>query len=165
MKFFSTAILALVAAADPKYPYCEFPEVMQCYKAPKDKCWTDFEAANKDALAALNDLPDSNVSTKIKGFLESGDDFKKVWTINTEGDDVYLTAYAFEKIGFKEDIQIHEANLQVMAMSGDQHYMMAAQKLYSEFDNTFYQECISPANMYAGKNDTMTAAEPLFLTE
>ena len=53
----------------------------------------------------------------------------------------------FEQIGFHEDYEIMQTNLQLMAMNGDESAKEMYFALKDEFEDTFYGECLStPVN-------------------
>ena len=81
-----------------------------CWKAPKKTCYDQFKALDIKTDAALKALG-GGYYDKIGALLIHGKEFKETFTVNQTGDDVYLTAYTFEKIGFEEDLQIHATNL------------------------------------------------------
>ena len=97
MKFISTSTILALAAADPVGKYCEFPEVMQCYKAPLKECWEPFEEANKKTDAALKALVaiESGIYDKMGPILEGNKEFNDTFTVNKDEQNVWITAYGF----------------------------------------------------------------------
>merc|ERR1712048_654664 len=98
---------------------------------------------SKDAKAALEALPDSDVSAGIEKLLVDGESFKKVWEVTVDEDAglVHLTAYKFEALGFEQDYQFAEATLQLNAGS-DPTYYDAYNKFNGLWDGHFYQQCV-----------------------
>ena len=79
---------------------------MDCYTAPVKACLTQFNALNKRTAAALAALPDTNVAAGMAKLLVDGSQFKDTWTLTTVNDDVHISAYTFQAIGFLENYQV-----------------------------------------------------------
>ena len=137
-------LLALASATDTN---CPFPQVQMCWKAPKKTCWEPLKNLDVKTDAALKALG-SGYYDKIGTLLMHGKEFNETFAIHQDSDNVYLTAYSFEKIGFEEDIQIHVTNLEILS-SQDQKFAVAASDLINEFQE-FTTECIDKKHQYAG---------------
>ena len=162
MKFLSTSAILAMAAADPVGKYCEFPEVMQCYKAPLKTCWAPFEEANKKTDAALKALVplEGGIYDKMGPILEGNSEFNETFKIVKDEDSVWITTYAFQKLGLIEDAQLHLQGLVLLYEgSKDQRFADAATDMNDEFLTVLMTQCIDPIFQYAGANDT-TVAKP-----
>jgi len=125
----------------PASKTCPFPAVQDCYTRSVSECWSPMLSKSSDTKAALDTIPDADVVSGIEKLLVDGDEFKKIWTVTVDGDQVHLTAYKFEAIGFEEDYQFAEATLQLNAGSNPAYYD-AYEKFTELWDNHFYQKCV-----------------------
>merc|ERR1712031_109725 len=94
----------LLSAAIATDVNCPNPEVQMCWKAPKKTCWEAMQSLDAKTDQALKTLG-AGYYDKIGTLLLHGKEFNETFKMNQTADDVYLTAYTFEKIGFEEDLQ------------------------------------------------------------
>jgi len=132
----------------PVSPTCPFPAVQDCYTRLVSECWSPMLSKSKDTKSALDAIPDVDVVSGIEKLLVDGEEFNRVWTVTLDGDQVHLTAYKFEAIGFEEDYQFAEATLQLNAGSNPSYYD-AYEKFADLWDNHFYQKCVTSSGRVA----------------
>jgi len=116
---------------------CKFPAVQACYTASLQTCWTPFQEKNNLTSAALAAMADQTVATGIAKNLLGGSEWTDVWSSQTVGEYVYITAYKFQTYDFLQQYQFAQATLQLSG-STDPHATDAFNKITDQFDGVFY---------------------------
>ena len=144
---FKAALLAIgLTTAEKLNPVssfvCQNQEVTWCYKTTKAACLDVFTQMNADTKKLMDALPDANVAKKTEILLYGGSEFNSTWVLTEDGDDLYISVLKFEQLGFLEDYQIAQTNLELFGVQ-DPAYTAAAGALTSQFDNTWYAVCLA----------------------